>query len=211
MAGRSFTYSALVLRSRPSGESNREAWFLTAEEGILRAVVFGGPKSRLRSHVAPFHRGKLYVYYDPVRDSRKVNDFDVQSWRPGLRELYERSAVANAIAETILAGHGGGGNWNDALRLADETLEALDNADENFCARLLVYFLWQWIDLLGLRPETITLNPGARLWLAQSEQLPAAQLSRYTLDTKSFREAKTLVTTILSEAFGRRLTSWDYS
>ncbi|MDR2104051.1 MAG: recombination protein O N-terminal domain-containing protein, partial [Treponema sp.] len=79
---RSFTYSALVLRVRSSGESNREAFFLTAEEGLIRATVFGGPKSKLRSHVAPFHRGTLWVYHDPIRDSRKVTDFDVQSWRP---------------------------------------------------------------------------------------------------------------------------------
>lgn len=151
---RSFTYEALVLRSRPSGESNREAWFLTAQEGVLRATVFGGPKSRLRSHAAPFHQGKLWIYHDPVRDSRKVSDFDVQSWRPGLRELYERSAAASAVAETILAGHGGGGAWPAALALAGGALDALEGADEGLCERLLVHFLWHWAELLGLRPET---------------------------------------------------------
>jgi DNA repair protein RecO (recombination protein O) len=150
---RSFTCDALVLRVRPSGESNREAWFLSAEEGIIRATVFGGPKSRLRSHVAPFQRGKLWIYRDPVRDSRKVSDFDVAAWRPGLRELYERSAAASAIAETILAGHGGGGNWTGALALAEGALAALDTADEGLCERILVHFLWNWAELLGLRPE----------------------------------------------------------
>ncbi|MDR2078214.1 MAG: recombination protein O N-terminal domain-containing protein, partial [Treponema sp.] len=57
---RLFTYSAIILRVRPSGESNRETWALTAEEGILRATVFGGPKSKLRSHVEPYHRGTLW-------------------------------------------------------------------------------------------------------------------------------------------------------
>jgi DNA repair protein RecO (recombination protein O) len=150
---RSFTYSALVLRVRPSGESNRDAWFLTAEEGILRATVFGGPKSRLRAHVASFHRGKLWVYHDPVRDSRKVTDFDVLSWRPGLRERYERSAAAAAVAETILASLGGGGGWPGALALADGALEALEGADEPLCRRVLIHFLWNWADILGLRPE----------------------------------------------------------
>jgi DNA repair protein RecO (recombination protein O) len=150
---RLFTYSALVLRVRPSGESNREAWFLTAEEGIINATVFGGPKSRLRAHVAPFHRGKLWIYRNPVRDSRKVTDFDVVSWRPGIRELYERSAAAAAVAETALVSQGGGGNWNDALDLAEGALEALDNAGEELCVRVFVHFLWRWMELLGLRPE----------------------------------------------------------
>jgi DNA repair protein RecO (recombination protein O) len=150
---RTFTYAALVLRVRPSGESNRDAWFLTAEEGILRATVFGGPKSRLRAHVAPFHRGDLWIYHDPVKDSRKVTDFDVRSWRPGIRELYERAVAAGAAAETILAGHGGGGNWPAALALADGALEALEGADEGACTRIFIHFLWNWAEFLGVRPE----------------------------------------------------------
>jgi DNA repair protein RecO (recombination protein O) len=150
---RSLTYTALVLRVRPSGESNREAWFLTAEEGVLRTTVFGGPKSRLRAHVAPFHRGRLWIYYDPVRDSRKVTDFDVEAWRPGIRERYERTMAADAVAETILASQGGGGGWDHAFSLGDRTLSALEGAAESCCLRVLLRFLWNWADFLGLRPE----------------------------------------------------------
>jgi DNA repair protein RecO (recombination protein O) len=150
---RSFTYTALVLRVKPSGESNREAWFLTSEEGILRATVFGGPKSRLRSHVAPFHQGLLWIYHDPVRDSRKVSDFDVRLWRPGLRERYERAMAAGAVLETILSSHGGGGAWGRALELAGGALDAMEEADEKTCGRVLIHFLWNWADVLGVRPD----------------------------------------------------------
>jgi DNA repair protein RecO (recombination protein O) len=150
---RSFTYQALILKTQSSGESNRDAWFLTAEEGLVRATVFGGPKSKLRAHVSPFNRGTLWIYHDPVRDSRKVSDFDVQSWRPGLRELYERTMAADAIADTILTSHGGGGNWEEALSLADSGLDALENAGEALCARIFIHFLWNWANILGLRPE----------------------------------------------------------
>jgi DNA repair protein RecO (recombination protein O) len=153
---RSFTYTALVLRVKPSGESNREAWFLTAEEGILRATVFGGPKSRLRSHVAPFHQGLLWIYHDPVRDSRKVSDFDVRLWRPGLRERYERAMAAGGVLETVLSSHGGGGAWGRALELAGKALDALEGADEKTCGRVLIHFLWNWADVLGVRPDIKT-------------------------------------------------------
>jgi DNA repair protein RecO (recombination protein O) len=149
---RTFICQALVLKTAPFGESNREAWFLSAAEGILRAAVYGGPKSRLRAHVSPFHSGTLYYYLDPVRDSRRVNDFDVTSWRPGLRELYERAMAAGAIADTILASHGGGGNWEGALDLACASLEALAGADEETAGRLFTQFLWNWAGFLGLRP-----------------------------------------------------------
>jgi DNA repair protein RecO (recombination protein O) len=150
---RLFTYTGLILRARPSGESNREIWFLSAEEGLLRATVFGGPKSKLRAHAAPYHQGRLWIYHDPVKDSRKLTDFDVLSWRPGLREAYERSAAASAIAETVLAGHGGGGNWEAALNLASNALDALESADESCCKRILIHLLWNWADILGHRPD----------------------------------------------------------
>jgi DNA repair protein RecO (recombination protein O) len=150
---RTFSSSALVLRVRPSGESNREASFLSAGEGIITATLFGGPKSRLRSHVSPFNSGTLWTYRDPAKDFRKVSDFDVTSWRPGLRELYERSSTASLIAGTVLAGHGGGGGWTEALALACAAMDALESAGESGCERIALHFLWNWAGLLGHQPD----------------------------------------------------------
>jgi DNA repair protein RecO (recombination protein O) len=154
--GRNFAYSALALRVRASGEANREAWFLTAEEGLIKATVFGGPKSRLRSQVAPFHEGRLLIYHDPVRDSRKVSDFDVRSYRTGIHELYERAMTAAGLAETILSSQGGGGNWREAAKLAAGSLDALDGADAAACSRIAVYFFWRWAGILGVAIELST-------------------------------------------------------
>ena len=150
---RNAVYSALVLRSRPSGESNNEVSLLTAEEGIIRATVFGGPKSKLRSHATPYNSGQVWIYRDPSKDYGKLSDFDVHSWRPGLRELYERTMAAAGTAETILYTHGGGGDWGSAMKLALSTLDALENASEELCERILVHFLWRWAHFLGLQPH----------------------------------------------------------
>jgi DNA repair protein RecO (recombination protein O) len=269
---RNSVHSALILRSRPSGESNREIWLLTAGEGLLRVTVFGGPKSKLRSYASPFHSGQAWIYRDPVKDSRKLSDFDVRSWRPGLREMYERVTAADAVAETVLASHAGGGNWERALSLAESTLDALAASDGETCSRILLCFLWQWIDFLGLRPEFdrcsvcgkqtpsgirllylpgdggmacddcaaavgknnkpqsyteeypesssklrvlrgeilfAEAGPGCRHWLETVRPLSPVQINRYTLDKKSFREAKTFVTAVLAEALGKRL-NWDW-
>jgi DNA repair protein RecO (recombination protein O) len=126
---------------------------MTAEEGIIKATVFGGSKSKLRSHAAPYNSGKVWIYRDPAKDYGKLSDFDVQSWRPGLRELYERTMAACGVAETILATHGGGGDWEKVLSMSAETLDALENASEELCERLLVHFLWRWAGLLGIQPQ----------------------------------------------------------
>jgi len=245
---RTSVYSALILKTKASGESNRELWMLTAEEGILRATMFGGPKSRLRSHVSPFHSGRVWIYHDPVRDTRKLSDFDVLSWRPGLRELYERTMTADAIAETILASYGSGGNWETALSLTEQTFDSLEIAGEELCRRIFIFFLWQWGSLLGIQPDMenctlcgekidinqilryslthnafccsscvhsesahfIEVNPGCRRWLTAIQALSPAQLSRYTMDEKSMREAKNVTQAILSGAIQKRPLSWDW-
>ena len=150
---RTAVYTALVLRCRPSGESNSEVTLLTAEEGIIKATVFGGPKSKLRAHSAQYNSGRVWIYRDKSKDYAKLSDFDVQSWRAGLRELYERTMTASAVAETILSSHGGGGGWTTALDLALDTLDALENADEALCPFLLVHFLWRWTGFLGIQPH----------------------------------------------------------
>jgi DNA repair protein RecO (recombination protein O) len=149
---RSLVRTALILRSRSSGESNREVWLLSPEEGVVRATVFGGPRSRLRAHASPFNSGTIWLYRDPVRDSRKVTDFDVTAWRPGLRELYERAMAAEALAETVLASQGGGGNWKISFGLCCRFLDTLEGTGAEFCGPVFVYFLWNWAALLGQRP-----------------------------------------------------------
>jgi DNA repair protein RecO (recombination protein O) len=202
---------ALVLRLRPSGESNREAFFLTAEAGVTRAFVYGGPKSKLRSYVSPFHTGRLFLYHDPVRDSYKVTDFDVQKWRAGIRESYERMMAAAAIAETALASDGGGCSWGEALALINTSLDALDGASDGAAERILIHYLWNWADLLGIREEEqlAALSAAARRWLEVVSPLPASELKRYGLDGAPLKEAKNFCTGLLSGYFGRMLKSWE--
>jgi len=242
---RTAVYNALVLRCRSSGESNSEVTLLTAEEGIIRATLFGGPKSKLRAYSAPFNTGRVWIYRDKSKDYAKLSDFDVHSWRAGLRELYERSITAASAADIILSSHGGGGDWNAALDLAVQTLDALENADENLCALLQIHFAWRWIRFLGLQPHLdwcsecgnpindnllyydvrdgsalcadcspalaashsplLQCNPGGRKWLSAVSGLEPSGIHRYSMDKKSFQEAKSLVNSILSEALGKQI------
>jgi DNA repair protein RecO (recombination protein O) len=245
---RTAVYTALILRSRPSGESNSEIFLLTAEEGIIKATVFGGPKSKLRAFASPFNSGQAWVYRDKTKEYAKLSDIDVHFWRPGLREMYDRTMAATAIAETILSSHGGGGEWGIALKLALDTLDSLNDANEDLCRHLLVHFLWRWTDFLGIQPHLesctcgqredipfwydinegtalcancvsdnnerkngiIKLNPGCRRWLSATGNHEAGFLKRYSMDNKSFNEAKALVTAVLTGVLGKRLTSWEW-
>jgi recombinational DNA repair protein (RecF pathway) len=60
---------------------------------------------------------------------------------------------AGAIAETILASHGGGGNWQEALELASAILDTLNGASAGACQRITVCFFWRWAQILGVKPD----------------------------------------------------------
>ena len=195
--------TALVLRVRPFGENAREGFFLTREDGLLRAAVYGGAKSKLRAYVSPFNSGILYLYHDPVRDANKATDFDCQNWRPGLREMYERTMAADEIAKTVLTGIGG--SFDEALQTVEESLNALENAPLIRIRPLLIHFWWRWANVLGIRPglhdlqegfepgfdlgRRPPLGEGATRWLTATANLSPAQTACFTMDAQSESEA----------------------
>jgi DNA repair protein RecO (recombination protein O) len=61
--------------------------------------------------------------------------------------------AAAAVAETILASHGGGAERAPAFALAAATLDALESCEGGACRRMVIQFLWKWADVLGCRPD----------------------------------------------------------
>jgi DNA repair protein RecO (recombination protein O) len=143
---------ALVLKVKSSGESDREAALLTEDAGVVYARLYGGPKSRLRSHVSVFNSGIVYLYHDPVRNSYKISDFDVREWRPAIRESYEATMAAYELSETLLKSYGSGGDWRAVLDLAETVLDCIAGAipADAVLDTAVSYFLWHYLGFLGL-------------------------------------------------------------
>jgi DNA repair protein RecO (recombination protein O) len=59
-------------------------------------------------------------------------------------------------------------------------------------------------------PQLQQLSPGSRRWLAAVGMLEPSSLHRYSMDKKSFNEAKSFVTAVLTATLGKRLTSWSW-
>jgi DNA repair protein RecO (recombination protein O) len=62
----------------------------------------------------------------------------------------------------------------------------------------------------GAVPGSIHINMGCRRWFAAVEPLEPSELHRYSLDNKSFNEAKALAAAVMAGALGKRLASWDW-
>jgi len=150
---RNFVYESLIIRARESPGGSRVLTLMTAESGLVDVFVFGGPKSRLRSIASPYVSGRAFVYLDPVKDYRKLTDFELKDSFPALREELGRLWGAGLVAELLLKTSGGGGDYRQVFELALSCLASLDSADTDAYDQPVLLFCWRLIGLLGLGPD----------------------------------------------------------
>lgn len=150
---RNLSIPALILNIQASGESNRRVTLFSPEEGIIQATLYGGPKSRLRSLVSPMNCGQLYLYRDEAKNQTKITDFDVKNYHLSFRENLFKTWAA-AFAAEILIKTKAAGSYKDSWILINAFLDGLELTDENTGRLGLIRFLWRYLGLLGVRPDT---------------------------------------------------------
>ncbi len=170
MPDRMERYDALILRAKESPAGHRILSLLTAEEGLVDVFMFGGAKSSLRSSASPYVAVKAFVYFDPVRNYRKLNDLSIVESFQGIRESYEKLRSASVIAEIAIKTQGCGGEYQRLLELCLASFRSLDKASEKEVETILLGFLWKSLGIMGLQPELtrcascgkpIRIQPGA--------------------------------------------------
>ncbi|WP_162180228.1 DNA repair protein RecO [Spirochaeta lutea] len=174
---RSRTVKAIILKTYPLGEQHRGVVFVTPDRGILRAIAHGAasPRGKLRSAAIPFARGILFLYEDPVRNSIKLTDADIEEYHPGLRESYEALGIASLWAELALSSHMEGDNsqvfylLQDALLLLSGFGYARDDGHISRILTLGTLFLWRFIAIAGLMPDLQVCSESGRDFASDEE------------------------------------------
>ena len=149
---RNWSTTAQILSVKQSGEDNRSVTMLTKDKGIVRATLYGGPKSRLRSLVAPYHSGTIWLYTDEVKKSTKITDFDVISYRSEIRESLFKTCAAGLCAELAVKTHSGA-EFAETWLYISSFLDGLCIVSEQESKIALLRFLWRFLSLLGFQPD----------------------------------------------------------
>ena len=150
---RSFSTSAIVLSLRPLGENNSSVTLLTPEAGIVYAVLYGGPKSRLRSLVAQWNSGKVWLYENPEKNQIKISDFEVTNYHASFSQNLFKSYAASLAAELSIKTSCGGSS-EQCYRLVSGFLDGMELCDEEQSRLGLLRFLWRYLELLGIQPNS---------------------------------------------------------
>lgn len=160
---------ALILASRPAGESNRVVIFLTPQHGVQQAMLYGGRKSRLRSLVSPWHRGTLWLYTDTARGSAKITDFDAEYYSARIRENLDKTWAASVCTEIVMKTEAAG-EFGPCWQLAAGFIQGLELCQPENTQTGLLRFMWRYLSLLGQQADCRTCIRCAQLFDGGSPQ-----------------------------------------
>ena len=149
---RSYYTNSIVLNLKPAGENNSTVTLLTPDKGIIYATLYGGPKSKLRSLVALWHSGKIWLYENPEKKQTKISDMEVANYHASfgqnLFKMYAASLAAELAIKTRCAG-----SPQECLKLISGFFDGMELCDEEGSRLGMLRFLWRYLELMGVRPE----------------------------------------------------------
>lgn len=144
--------AALILNLRSVSENNRVVTFLADKRGIETALLYGGPKSKLRSLVSPFTSGTLWVYTN--KNSSKITDFHGEVFRNSFHESLFKSWAATFCAELLIKTAAGGTDFEKIFSLINVFFDGMDKCTDEESRKALIRFLWRYQIFLGENPAT---------------------------------------------------------
>ena len=150
---RSSSTDAIVLSLKPLGENNSSVTLLTPEAGIVYAVLYGGPKSRMRSLVSQWNSGKVWLYENPEKNQIKISDFEVSNYHTSFSQNLFKSYAASLAAELAIKTRCAG-SAQQCHRLVSGFLDGMELCDEEQSRLGLLRFLWRYLELLGIQPQS---------------------------------------------------------
>lgn len=151
---RNFRTEGIVLKNNRFAEIHKGLTLLSPEYGLMSAVAYGAysPKGKLRGLTNPLCAGTFFVYRDPVKDSCKISDVDCREFFEGVRGSIVKFFVSSVWFELVLKTFGG--DSRETFSLVMDSLRLLDSLEEGAAGRLLVQFIWRYLRLSGLAPDT---------------------------------------------------------
>lgn len=205
---------AVILKVRDTGAGNSLVTMLTAEGGITTSLLYGGPKSKLRSQIQPFNSGNVWLYEDKAKETSKITDFEVCAAHMRLKANLYKIWAASLAAEVVLKTHAAG-EPKDTFVLLSAFLDGIDASDEGESRLGMVRFLWRYLGLLGVRPQVSECAAGFRLdrdavaYLEAMSIMRPGEVRQLPLGAESLQQLKDMTFSLITEAAGGRLSTME--
>jgi len=153
---RFFWLEAFILKTQKIGELHRQLTLFTAKKGLLTAIAHGAQRitGKLHSLTESFIHGRFFIYYQPTKDTYKINEVVVLKNYPSLRQSLSKFYIANLFAEIVLASFGGGAAQGEIYQLYQESFGQLEVMPEDKITYLVLQFILRFLEKSGQPFET---------------------------------------------------------
>lgn len=148
---RNLEYNAIVLKITKFGEGHALVDFLIQDDKsskLIKAFFYGLKKTKKNYGLMQFQSGRLWLYFNPVKNTFKVIDFQATNIRVGISESLVRFWNASLACEITLKMHG-----NMDFILLTAFLDGISNCCDLECKMALLRFLWRFINYSGIAPN----------------------------------------------------------
>ena len=218
---RSYSTNAIVLNLKPSGENNSTVTLLTPDKGIIYATLYGGPKSKMKSLVAQWHSGKIWLYDNPEKKQTKISDMEVANYHPSfgqnLFKMYAASLAAEIAIKTKCSG-----SPEQCFKLISGFFDGMELCDEEQSRLGLIRFLWRYLALMGVQPEADSdeafapeavsyyngnLSSQAVGYLSSISKLEPSKVRQLSVSKDTYCELKDFVFYLISSNIGTELNT----
>ncbi len=147
---RNIATKAIVLSSERSGNADRRLRLLSEELGIIHVTSFGARKSNKTVKAGFLADGTFFLYHNPVKNSYTLSDADIGSSHTAILEDLDADYTAMCFSELLIRTNGG--DQQATYRLLKGSLAALETQVVSK-SQVLIQFIWNLIDVLGMRPD----------------------------------------------------------
>ena len=205
---------AVILSVNSTGAGNSLVNMLTRGNGVCGSLLYGGPKSKLRSLVQPFNSGIIWLYEDKTKDSSKIKDFEVTDFHAKLKSSLYKLLAASLAAELVIRTHAAG-EPEGAFVLLSAFLDGTDASDEDAARLGTIRFLWRYLALLGVQPpveecrQKFKLSSEAASYLDAINRLAPGEVRRLSLQAPSLLQLKGMIFPLIEEASSGRLKTLE--
>lgn len=150
-----FSSNAIVIGMDPISENNQLVYFLTENDGLLRATLYGGRKSHLKNYILQWNSGIL-TYTKSKKDFLTVIDFDVNNFHNSITDNITKLRLATACQEIVINTKSiatGEDYWKWVIGF----INGLDLCTTKYgCVTAFLRFVWRYLYLMGMQPDITT-------------------------------------------------------
>ena len=218
---RSYSTNAIVLNLKPSGENNSTVTLLTPDKGIMYATLYGGPKSKMKSLVAQWHSGKIWLYDNPEKKQTKISDIEVVNYHPSFGQNLFKMFAASLAAEIAIKTKCSG-SPEQCFKLVHGLFDGMELCDEEQSRLGLIRFLWRYLALMGVQPEADSdeafapeavsyyngsLSSQAVGYLSSISKLEPSKVRQLSVSKDTYCELKDFVFYLISSNIGTELNT----